>query len=186
MRTGYSGLRVTDARPDGGKVRKYNCDANVSPESCASCSVRADKVEDDVVRQVLATLARTNLARAHVRQSVTDSRDLVERIARDETELDRFASDLAAERIKRREWEAFRGPVAERIESNRRRLDAFEKESDVPDGAWSGITPDVWAGYSLAEKRAVTAVLISSVYVSKGQRGQRWDGSRLRIDWRLS
>ena len=181
MRTGYSG-RILKGETE--QTRTYQCKKEVSAASCGSCTIKAELAEDEVVRLALATLSRTDLGSAHVRQSLTDSRDIVDQIARDETELDTFAADLAAQRITRREWETFREPVAARIAENRGRLESLESSSDVPAELWQGIDAATWERFTLNQKRATLAVLISAVHIHKGQRGRRTD--RVTVEWRLA
>ena len=182
MRTGYSGRKRDAVETE--QTRTYLCKTDVSAASCGSCTIKADIAEDEVVRLALATLSRTDLGSAHVRQSLTDSRDLVDQIARDETELDTFAADLAAQRITRREWETFREPVAARIAENRGRLESLESGSDVPEELWQGIDAATWERFTLNQKRATLGVLISAVHIHKGQRGRRTD--RVTVEWRLA
>jgi len=166
--------------------RDYRCDKSRTPTACGSCVAGALFVEADVVGQMLATLARTNLATSHVRQSVADSRELVEAIANDETVLDEIMGDLAAGRITRREWEVFRVPVAERIAANRERLAGLETDTDLPGEVWQGVDADGWEALTFDQKRSLIAVTIRTVWIDKGQRGAKWTGDRVRFDWLLS
>ena len=143
------------------------------------------QVEVEVVGPMLAMLANTKLAVAHGEQSATDSHEFVTAIMDDEGQLDELMSDLAAKRITRREWEVFRGTVADRIADNKAKLVAMEVETDLPGEVWQGIDADGWESPTFDQKRELVGVMVNRITIDKGEPGRKWNPGRVHIDWRI-
>lgn len=182
---GLCGLPLTagvQQRRTGEHVPAYRCIGDRRTGTCGRISAMAEPVDDLVLAQVAARLARVGLA-----ELVSDGSSERRELAREVTDAEQRMSDAAAlfgaGDISRAEWDELRGAAQRRAEAARSKLEGHAALLDLP-------TDDVvagrWDGLTLPQKRQVIALLVAQVTVAPGRgKGRAFDVDRLNVTWRV-
>lgn len=172
-------------RPRGDKARRYVCDGSPGRPGCGRMFVLSEPTEE-LIRVWISDAFASEEFRQALRHadSTPDADDVVERIAKEQRELDQLAEDHGHRRITRSEWLAARAPIEERITQLRRVLARTEYARVL-----EGIPVDYESIYAAAlapeRLRVWAAAAFHQITVHPAVRGRnRFDPDRFDPEWR--
>lgn len=165
---------MRSTKPKRGK-RAYQCARK--PEGSAGVSIAADDTEQEVVTQVLATVASPTIPE----ESDADA-DAEALIGANESQLEELARDWAARVISRAEWLAARNALQERLE---RGTPASGSGGHHPPASVADLI-EHWPGLTFGQRRASLRAVIDRVEIQAAAvRGRnRFDAERVAVVWR--
>jgi site-specific DNA recombinase len=166
--------------------RHYTCRGDWPYGGCRRVSRLAEPVEELICGALFEAVESPEWDRVADRPTGDPTRELYERLARDQARLDRLDDEqvLAAlddDRVKAASLRRVRRDIEERMERTRNR--AARMRGDQVVAAIPRNLRDVWDGLSLDRQRAILAVVIERVVIHP-QQGRTFDPSAIEVVWR--
>jgi hypothetical protein len=184
LRCGRCG-QVMYAAARGGGQRQWRCKTlpGDNGRHCGQLSATAEPIDTLVNESLLLRLDGAAVRRA-LRKKHGVGNDATVTVANLEQRLIDLGKDQDNGLISRKEWLARRGPLQERLDATRAQLAHPERDEALAqlDG---GDIRERWATLSVAQQRAVVALVIDRVVISPPpKRGARFDAERVDVIWR--
>jgi site-specific DNA recombinase len=166
--------------------RHYTCRGDWPYAGCRRVSRLAQPVEELICGALFEAVESPEWDRLADRPTGDPTRELYERLARDQARLDKLDDEqvLAAlddDRVKAGSLRRVRREIEERMERTRNR--AARMRGDQVVAAVPRNLRDVWAGLSLDRQRAILAVVIERIVIHP-QQGRTFDPNAIKVTWR--
>lgn len=167
-------------------VRRWSCQrVPGDSERCASCVIRADKVDELVEDELLLRLDSPAVARALRKPAKTTARATVAQVADLDAKLVQLGVDHDDGVIGRREWLERRKRLEDRLQRARAAL-TTENGSHALSAFADGDVRRRWGRLDLDRRRQVAAALIDRVVIlPPTSRTPRFDPARVDISWKV-
>lgn len=168
-----STMHAANAGAKGGRLSIYGCRKHPRSNACGGITAVRDRLEEVVIEELFAmsdTIAAAS-PRARVAALEAELEGIEERLS--ELAQMRFAGG----EITTAEWKSAREALIARIGE-------VESELEVARSADVGDVREWWKSAELDEQRAMLRHLVASVTVSTAKRGNRFDRSRVHVEWR--
>jgi site-specific DNA recombinase len=179
--------RVLVARPRADGRRRYVCARAPGRAGCGGTFILADDVETLIASAVIHRLDSTGLATPlYVPQNDPAVQALLQGITDDQDQLDDLAAERGRGELSRREWDAMRAPILQRIASANATVTringtaALEAVLNHPGGV-----ARVFSEIPLSRQQAVIKAVLDHATVGPAVRGRnRFDPTRISPAWR--
>jgi DNA invertase Pin-like site-specific DNA recombinase len=174
------------SRPNSRKQRCYVCATGAGLKGCGKIRRLADPVEDLIVEAIFELIDDPKLAGKLARREgaagAAAARESVEAI---EAKQKALADAWATDKITDAEWQAARGPLAERLEAAERALSAQSATRAVDEYlGHPGALRKAWPDLSRDRRRAILGTFLRSVTILPAVRGRNtFDPSLIVPDW---
>jgi site-specific DNA recombinase len=174
------------ARPRAGGQRRYHCAKGPGLSGCGKTAIKADDVEDHVVRAVLHRLDDPKVAAAQAkRPKEPDARRWHDQLEADRQQFEELAAAYGRKEITMAEWRAARAPIEQRMTAARKQLAKTSRADTLEPFLGKGEELRAqWKALDLSQQHAIVAKVLDHVVVGPGRPGyNRFDPSRLRAVW---
>jgi DNA invertase Pin-like site-specific DNA recombinase len=172
----------------GSGIRRWSCQRLPGEEGsrCASCVIRADRVDELVEAEILARLDSPAVARALRKPAKTKQRATVTQVSDLEAKLVQLGIDHDLDVISRREWLERRKRLEQRLDAARSEVAHENGSSALTEFAGGVDVARRWQRLDLDGQRRVAAALIDRVTIlPPPKRMPRFDPDRVEIVWKV-
>jgi site-specific DNA recombinase len=188
LRCGRCGQTLV-SRPTGDGTRCYVCAKGPGSGGCGGLSVRAEPLEQFLIKGVLYRLDSPEMAAALEGSPEDEDAERIRvEIEEARAQLTQLAADWAERAITRDEWLAARQLIEHRLQLAQKRLAKLGRSSAVTEYVGhADILRDRWADLPLSGQQAVVAAVLDHLVVQPARRGfNGFDPSRFQPVWRAA